>query len=255
MIHRETTLEALWARQQINGLDVDYPAWHKKRESLRLFSRMSRSCVFTVDVYKGVYDFASEAFADRFGIRQEWLETIHLHQTLLEDRIHPDDRAQMTEFRIRHAEFIYSLDPAERNNYQTMYQFRMLNAHKQYINVISRQQVLEHDRKGKAWMISGRLEIAPDQIIRDKIKYAVLNLKTGHLWTPLASLAADSGLTPREREVLGLIGQGFLSKEIAARLHLSLYTIHNHRKNILAKLGVDTIIEAINRARNSGWLE
>lgn len=255
MIHRETTLEALWAKQQINSLDVDYPAWHTKRESLRLFSRTSRSCVFTVDVYKGVYDFASEAFADRFGIRQEWLETIHLHGTLLEDRIHPDDRAQMTEFRIRHAEFIYGLDPAKRNDYQTMYQFRMQNARKQYINVISRQQVLEHDRKGKAWMISGRLEIAPDQTSRDKIKYAVLNLKTGRVWTPSSPRPTDSALTARELEVLGLAGRGFLSKEIAARLNLSLYTVHNHRKNILAKLGVDTIIEAINRARNGGWLE
>ena len=51
-----------------------------------------------------------------------------------------------------------------------------------------------------------------------------------------------------------LIRQGFLSKEIASKLNLSIYTVHNHRKNILAKLNVDNVIEAINRAESFGIL-
>jgi len=45
-----------------------------------------------------------------------------------------------------------------------------------------------------------------------------------------------------------------LSKEIASKLNLSIYTVHNHRKNILAKLNVDNVIEAINRAESFGIL-
>ena len=48
--------------------------------------------------------------------------------------------------------------------------------------------------------------------------------------------------------------QGFLSKEIAYKLNLSIYTVNNHRKNILAKLNVDNAIEAINKAENFGIL-
>lgn len=59
-------------------------------------------------------------------------------------------------------------------------------------------------------------------------------------------------MTVREREILLLIHQGLLSKEIADKLNLSIYTVNNHRKNILAKLNVDNVIKAINTARNFG---
>lgn len=44
-------------------------------------------------------------------------------------------------------------------------------------------------------------------------------------------------LTPRERQIFLLIGQGSSNREIAESLHLSPYTVETHRKNIAAKLG------------------
>ena len=43
-------------------------------------------------------------------------------------------------------------------------------------------------------------------------------------------------LTPREREVLQLIARGYRSKELAARLHLSVKTVESHVSNVLRKL-------------------
>ena len=71
---------------------------------------------------------------------------------------------------------------------------------------------------------------------------------------PSAVVPANQQLTKREKEILLLIRQGFLSKEIAYKLNLSIYTVNNHRKNILAKLNVDNVIEAINRAESFGIL-
>jgi DNA-binding NarL/FixJ family response regulator len=45
-------------------------------------------------------------------------------------------------------------------------------------------------------------------------------------------------LSPREIEILELIGQGLSNKEIAARSGISLHTAETHRKHIAAKLGV-----------------
>jgi len=56
-------------------------------------------------------------------------------------------------------------------------------------------------------------------------------------------------LTAREHEVLGLIGAGLSSKEIAGELALSENTIKYHRKNIYRKLGVATRSRAIAAAR------
>jgi DNA-binding NarL/FixJ family response regulator len=43
-------------------------------------------------------------------------------------------------------------------------------------------------------------------------------------------------LTPREREVLQLIARGYMYKEIAARLHLSVKTVESHVSSVLRKL-------------------
>lgn len=53
--------------------------------------------------------------------------------------------------------------------------------------------------------------------------------------------AADlDELTPREREVLQLIARGYMYKEIAARLNLSVKTVESHVSNVLRKLQLST---------------
>ena len=45
---------------------------------------------------------------------------------------------------------------------------------------------------------------------------------------------------PREREVLQLIARGYMYKEIAARLHLSVKTVESHVSSVLRKLQLST---------------
>ena len=52
---------------------------------------------------------------------------------------------------------------------------------------------------------------------------------------------AKSQLSNRETEILKLIVQGLLNKEIADRLNISLNTVLTHRKNIIAKTGIKTV--------------
>ncbi len=52
-------------------------------------------------------------------------------------------------------------------------------------------------------------------------------------------------LTPRESEVLRLIGQAKTNKEIAGILRLSVHTVGNHRKHICHKLGIHTTAELV----------
>lgn len=48
-------------------------------------------------------------------------------------------------------------------------------------------------------------------------------------------------LTRRETEILKLIVQGRLNKEIAEELNISLNTVLTHRKNIISKTGIKTV--------------
>jgi two-component system, NarL family, response regulator NreC len=59
-------------------------------------------------------------------------------------------------------------------------------------------------------------------------------------------------LTPREREVLQLLGEGKSNKEIATRLDLSLYTVETHRSNMLEKLNLHSTAELILYAVRKG---
>ncbi len=55
-------------------------------------------------------------------------------------------------------------------------------------------------------------------------------------------LPGDSLLTAREIEILDLIVQEYSSKQIAAELHISSHTVISHRKNMMEKLGVKSVV-------------
>jgi DNA-binding CsgD family transcriptional regulator len=53
-------------------------------------------------------------------------------------------------------------------------------------------------------------------------------------------------LTPREMEILRLIAGGLASKDISEKLIISGNTVKSHRKNILQKLKVKNMMQAVN---------
>lgn len=57
-------------------------------------------------------------------------------------------------------------------------------------------------------------------------------------------ISEQFGLTPREREVLMLIGKRYLDREIADTLSISPRTVARHVTGILAKLGVTSRYDA-----------
>ncbi len=64
----------------------------------------------------------------------------------------------------------------------------------------------------------------------------------------------ESGLTPRELEVLRLLGQGHDPRAIARELGVSLYTCRGYVKSVLAKLDVHSQLEAVVAASRSGLI-
>jgi two-component system response regulator NreC len=63
---------------------------------------------------------------------------------------------------------------------------------------------------------------------------------------------ASTALSPREREVLQLIAEGKSTRDIAAKLYVSVKTIETHRKQIMAKLGLNSIAEITKYAIREG---
>ena len=62
-------------------------------------------------------------------------------------------------------------------------------------------------------------------------------------------------MTKREREVIGLIGEGLSNKEIGQMLHLSTFTVKSHVHNIMEKLALHTRLEVANYSYSEGTLK
>jgi DNA-binding NarL/FixJ family response regulator len=61
-------------------------------------------------------------------------------------------------------------------------------------------------------------------------------------------------LTPREREVLQLMGEGLSSRSVAAKMGISYTTVRTHIRSLGSKLGVHSKLEAIVKARELGLI-
>ena len=61
-----------------------------------------------------------------------------------------------------------------------------------------------------------------------------------------------SVLSPREREVLQLLAEGYKAKEVAESLHLGVKTVETHRRNLMEKLDIDNLVDLIRYALREG---
>jgi two-component system response regulator NreC len=94
-----------------------------------------------------------------------------------------------------------------------------------------------------------RAVAAGDFYVHPALTHALLG-RTGR--SPAGASAEN--LTPREREVLQLIAQGYTNRQIAELLHLSTRTVESHRANLRAKLNLDSRVELVRYAAEQGLL-
>jgi FixJ family two-component response regulator len=60
------------------------------------------------------------------------------------------------------------------------------------------------------------------------------------------------GLTPRERDVMGLVVTGLMNKQVAARLKLSEITVKIHRGNVMRKMNAQSLADLVRMAELLG---
>jgi DNA-binding NarL/FixJ family response regulator len=66
------------------------------------------------------------------------------------------------------------------------------------------------------------------------------------------SMSPTFNLTRREMQILGMLAQGMRTKDIAARLALSLSTVRNYTQGAIGKLGAHSRMEAVATAARVG---
>ncbi len=95
-------------------------------------------------------------------------------------------------------------------------------------------------------------------VTRDQLVQAIHAVAAGQLHFPksiaerIAERDGRSGLSPREQDVLLMLSKGLTNKEIGHVLFISQFTVRNHVKHILEKLGASDRTEAVSIAIQHG---
>lgn len=234
---------------------MDYTVVDAYKTDFDRLSELSGRCFFIVDLHTFKYIYTSGNFKDLFGYVPVGNRNTAAGEELLDSKIHPDDFFEYKKNLLRTGRFLIRKPKEERPDYRHVFEFRIQNIQKQYVRVSWERQSLQTDKSGNLWLMLGIVHVLSDQNDTTATKSFFINRKTGER-IPFDCLPEPPfELTAREKEILGLIQQGFLSKEIAGRLSISVNTVNIHRQNILQKMQVNNSLEAVGKGRKSGILK
>ena len=181
--------------------------------------------------------------SDRFGHYYYVTEYIEASQEIdIEKLVYPDDWEVVRRIDKKVWEFLNTLPEEEKLAYKYIYELRVLERGK-YVRMIYQMRILAF--KEDNFLAMGIIDIAPEQSANTSVRFQIKNCLTDEIVPFAIESAADTLLTPREREVLALAKEGMFSKEISEKLNISIHTVNRHRQNILEKLQVDNMIEAM----------
>jgi DNA-binding NarL/FixJ family response regulator len=85
------------------------------------------------------------------------------------------------------------------------------------------------------------VNVPEQQLVRSLLDLQQHGHGGGRNMPPMPEVLNQKILTDREIEVMSLIVQGFINKEIADKLNIGLATVVTHRKNIMDKLGFKSV--------------
>jgi DNA-binding CsgD family transcriptional regulator len=214
---------------------------------LEQLSRVSGSVITVFDLCLRRHVFTSPGFFDLFGAGAD--------VEAMEHRIHAVDLQALTQHATRALRYVLSNREAT-YRYKFIADYRICTASGDCVRVTEQQSVLECDSAGNVRLALSMLDLSPDQDTRKPLQCGVFGHRGERLY-PVRHLSEKNsvGLSSRELEILQMVKAGLLSKEISARLCISVHTVNTHRQRILEKLNATNAIEAVNAATSLGLLD
>lgn len=234
----------LLEQQKFEKSALDYSVMDKHKPFLDKLAEVNNSAITVFDLAKKQHIYTSYNFAEMFGYDLSEIEK--QGNQYFDSRVHPDDLIEMMKNGIAIIKFYSQLPIEIKPNCKFVTEYRVLGKGEKYIRVIEQHQSLELDKKGNIWLTLGVIDISPDQSKFEKAKCQIYNYKTGEVFKNVFESEEEKPkLSSRETEVLQLVKDGFLSKEISEKLSISVHTVNTHRQRILKRLGANNSLEAI----------
>jgi DNA-binding CsgD family transcriptional regulator len=236
---------------------LDYSVMEKHRPLLQSLAQLGNSGISVFDLYRREHVFYSPNFCTLLGYDRQLIE--QKGHGYWDQKIHPDDFLQLTRNGVMLMKLLFRLPDEDQRNHKLINEYRFLNSHDEYIRIVEQHQLLEKDALGNVWLTLSIVDISPDQDSSEGMVSQLFNFRTGKI-IPFPNQVGKKkdetviSLTQREIQILNLVKDGLLSKEISDRLSISVHTVNTHRQRVLEKLGANNSMEAVVFASKLGLL-
>ena len=236
----------------IDGLlEAYYPSGASQDQQelkMEIINRISPTMVFVVDFSTRGYHYVSENIKDILGIHPQELMEDGLAKGI---KLFSEDHRNIFSVEILQVMFdwftklveqgldatkskmTYNINMVNREGYDisTMHIIKPLTLTEQGMPCLAVKYITDISHHKTTVQPDIKLEYRQEDNL-----YKTLYNKTFHV-------PADTSfqLSNREQEIMDLIKKGLSSKEIAEKLHLSLHTVNNHRKNMAKKYNVKSL--------------
>jgi DNA-binding CsgD family transcriptional regulator len=239
--------------QKFNHDELDYNILKYHIALLETFDVVDSGCISIYDLYQRKHIYYSPKYERMLGWDTVRAETDIAYTNSL---IHPEDLPLLFRAAINYLRLGFSLgDASILKNYKAIFDYRVIGRNGQYVRIIEQQLPLETDGSGNVWLALSMIDLSPENDISLPFRGRLKNHRTGELFYFPPEEDPGKGipsLTNREKEILGLIARGLISKEIADKLYISVNTVNTHRQRIIEKLNVSNTYEAIRYANERG---
>jgi DNA-binding CsgD family transcriptional regulator len=232
--------------------NLDYSKVAKHQLALQTLSDLGNSGTGIFDLSKKQMIFYSGNFGKLLGYNKTDYEGVG--QMFFAGKIHPEDAYKCSSHGVSILKILSNFTNEEKLNHKLVSEYRMLNSQNIYVRLIEQYQVLELDTFGQIWLMLNIVDVSPNQEPLEGVKCKLLNFKTGQIIPMEEEPKIQYELTKRETEILKLVRDGLLSKEIADVLSISVHTVNTHRQRFLEKLGAGNSMEAVTFASKYGLL-
>lgn len=179
----------------------------------------------------------------------EHIEIDSIFEYDIYNKIHADDSNARHLLEIQFFNLIKRTPIVERSKYHTRSIIRMLDLHGAYIPILHRTFYLHSQSNGSLWLAMCLYNHAVKDEATQSFQGCIVDTLSGESIL-FNNHDNQNILSEREKQILLLIEQGLLSKEIARKLNISKNTVDRHRQNIMEKLNVSNSFEALKIARS-----
>lgn len=225
------------------------------KSSLREFVKID-NCVAVLSDFKDDRSFVfAGSFASFFGISNLEQNIDSAFEDFIFEKIHPADLELRHKLEVQYIDLQLSLPFSKRIEYNTECRIRVQNQEKEYQYIMHQMRYPRSLPDGTIWLAVCLYYPAMNQSLTGGIDGVIYNNTTGKVVNFDNTVEPEqSSISARELEVLTLISQGLLSKNIAFHLQISVNTVHRHRQNIISKMKVSNVAEAVSKAKLMGIL-